>query len=263
LRIIAARGFADSALVIGATFQDPISDTVLGGGWPVSLADVHEDARFAKIVGTEEIRSWAGIPLMVEGEVLGMLCIDRHRVEPFAEEDLHRARAVAFSAAAAIRKAQLHEQLRRYATLMERVVAVDHAVFAGRTAAAIAGIILEGALEMGSYPGGLLITSGGHENRIVAAQGTLAGLEGRPVPPELVAAEAARLDPDRTRDLGAALRPDFPASSMYLVPLATSDVHVGNLALLDPDGETPNDHLLEAYASRAATAYLHAARDGQ
>ena len=60
-----------------------------------------------------------------------MLCLDRHRVEPFDEEDLHRAKAVAFSAAAAIRKAQLLEKVRRYAALMERVVKVDEAVFAG------------------------------------------------------------------------------------------------------------------------------------
>ena len=51
----------------------------------------------------------------MEGEVIGLLCLDRHRVEPFDEEDLHRAKAVAFSAAAAIRKAQLLEQVRRYA----------------------------------------------------------------------------------------------------------------------------------------------------
>ena len=32
------------------------------------------------------------------------------------------------------------------------------------------------------------------------------------------------------------------------------------LALADPDGETPDDHLMESYASRAAAAYLHAVR---
>src|SRR5207245_2715707 len=80
--------------------------------------------------GAELIRSWAGIPLLVEGEVIGVLCLDRHRVDPFDEEDLHRAKAVAFSSAAAIRKAQLLEKVRRYAALMERVVSVDEAVLA-------------------------------------------------------------------------------------------------------------------------------------
>ena len=35
---------------------------------------------------------------------------------------------------------------------------------------------------------------------------------------------------------------------------------MGTLVLLDPDGETADDRLMEAYASRAAAAYLHAVR---
>jgi hypothetical protein len=53
---------------------------------------------------------------------------------------------------------------------------------------------------------------------------------------------------------------DAPAAEVYLVPVSTAEVHVGTLVLLDPDGETPDDRLMEAYASRAATAYRHAAR---
>ena len=44
-----------------------------------------------------------------------------------------------------------------------------------------------------------------------------------------------------------------------LVPLATADSWVGCLALLDPNGESPEDRLIEAYASRAAAAWRHAA----
>jgi hypothetical protein len=47
---------------------------------------------------------------------------------------------------------------------------------------------------------------------------------------------------------------------MYLVPLNTADGNVGTLALLDPDGESPDDRLMESYGSRAAAAYRHAAR---
>jgi GAF domain-containing protein len=179
-KIIAARGFADVSKVVGARFQDPLSNAVRDGV-PVSLADARDDERFARIEGTEEIRSWAGIPLLVEGEVLGVLCLDRHRVEPFGEEDLHRARAVAFSAAAAIRKAQLHEQVRRYAALMEHVVAVDHAVFAGQARGRVAATILEGALDLGPYPGGLIVTAE-PQPTVLAARGTLGGVEGGPAP---------------------------------------------------------------------------------
>jgi len=51
----------------------------------------------------------------------------------------------------------------------------------------------------------------------------------------------------------------LPAEQVFLVPLATPDGWVGCLALLDPNGESPEDRLLEAYASCAAAAWRHAA----
>ena len=89
-RVIAGRGFDDSAQ-IGVVFRDALTDAILENRWPVSIADVREDQRFVVIPGSEEIRSWAGIPLLVEGDVIGILSLDRHRVEPFDEEELHRA----------------------------------------------------------------------------------------------------------------------------------------------------------------------------
>jgi hypothetical protein len=44
------------------------------------------------------------------------------------------------------------------------------------------------------------------------------------------------------------------------VPLKTAEGQVGTLALLDPDGETPDDRLMESYGSRTAAAYQHAVR---
>ncbi|HEX6739817.1 MAG TPA: GAF domain-containing protein, partial [Vicinamibacteria bacterium] len=148
-RIIAVRGFTDPERIVGLSFQDLLSDDIRQGHWPVALRDVDEDPRFVRIEGSEQIRSWAGIPLLVEGEVIGLLCLDRYRVEPFDEEDLHRAKAVAFSASAAIRKAQLHEQVRRYAALMERVVEVDQEVFADKPLEVLGRAILDGAMRFG------------------------------------------------------------------------------------------------------------------
>jgi hypothetical protein len=51
-----------------------------------------------------------------------------------------------------------------------------------------------------------------------------------------------------------------PPGPLYAVPIASADTYVGALVLLDPDGETPDDRLMDSYASRAATAYLHAVR---
>src|SRR5262245_27020623 len=145
-RIIAGRGFPDPSKIVGLDFHDPLSDALRQHVWPVAISDVREDPRFVVIEGSQSVRSWTGIPLVVEGEVIGLLCLDRHRLEPFDEEDLHRARALAFSAGAAIRKAQLLEQTRRYAALLERVVEVDQAVFAAKPLTEVARIILDGAV---------------------------------------------------------------------------------------------------------------------
>jgi hypothetical protein len=260
-RIIAVRGFRLPSEIIGTSFRDPLTDTIRENHWPIALPDVSDDDRFVKIAGTDAIRSWAGIPLMVEGEIIGLLCLDRHRVDPFEEEDLHRAKAVAFSAAAAIRKARLLEQVRRYASLMERVVAVDQAVFAGKTPEDVARVILEGALSLGRYKGGALVLAGPRGGQIAAGVGeTFAEAEGRPAPHELLVTAATRLGAGWTAGITRALGVGPLSDPLFLVPLVTADDRIGALALVDPDGETPDDRLMESYASRAAAAYLHAVR---
>jgi GAF domain len=256
-RILASRGFADPARVKGLTFQSPLHETLRHGRAPLALADVTADPRFTPVDGAQQIRSWAGIPLLVEGEVIGVLCLDRHQVEPFEEEDLYRAKAVAFSAAAAIRKAQLLDKVRRYAALMERVVQVDEAVFAGRDLPDLARVILDGALRIGAYTGGVLVLEDGGAPRVAArSEGTTDS--GNAVAGGLLTRQVRRLD----RDQSSALSPSvgLPGEPLFLVPLATRDVHVGTLVLADPDGESADDRLMESYASRAAAAWVHAVR---
>jgi len=261
LRIMAVRGFPDPERVLGLTFQDALSDAVLESRWPASIPDVQEEPRFVVIEGSQNIRSWAGVPLLMEGQPIGLLCLDRHRVEPFDEEELHRAKALAFSAAAAIRKAQLLEQVRRYATLMECVVEVDQAVFTGGKPEEVARVILEGAARLGNYPAGVFVMSGPDGPRVGAGSGPFQELAGREAPAALSVSRSARLSAAGAAAAVLGLGVPTGAHQLYLVPLTANDVHLGTLALLDPRG-TPDDLdlLMEAYASRAATAYFHAQR---
>jgi hypothetical protein len=202
----------------------------------------------------------AEIPLLVEGVTIGLLTLSRGQEEPFEDIDLHRARAVAFSASAAIQKARLLGQVHRYATLMERVVAVDQTVFAKEPLEKVAQVILDGAVQIGHYRGGLLVVALGGKARIAAATGEeLAAASGKPAPKLLDVETLARLQPGAASAAGKSLGVRLPETEIYLVPLATEAIRVGSLALFDPDGETPDDRLMEAYASRAAAAYLHAA----
>jgi GTP-sensing pleiotropic transcriptional regulator CodY len=199
------------------------------------------------------------IPLFVEGTMIGQLSLARLQDEPFEEEDLHWARAVAFSASAAIQKARLLEKVRRYAALMERVVAVDQAVFANLALAEVAQVILEGAVQIGKHRGGLLALRREGTALIDASVGEgLEAARGKATPRLLEPEATSRLPPAAASAAAATLGVSFPATELYLVPLATSTGRVGTLVLFDQDGATADDLLMEAYASRAAAAYLHA-----
>ncbi len=259
-RIIAARGFADVDKIVGQTFRNRLREATAERPWPLSVPDVDKDPRFERLPGGESVRSWAGIPLLVEGQLIGLLSLDRHRVEPFGDEELHRAKAVAFSGAAAIHKAQLLENLRRYATLMERVVEVNQAVFAGKGRAEVARLILEGAVKLGASPGGALVLAG-KDRKVAAASGPFASVLGKKAPADLAGREIQHMAAKDTAGIGTALGVKLRGHRLHLIPLTSEDAHVATLALLEPAGAAADDSLMQAYASRAADAYVHAVRD--
>lgn len=259
-RVVAGRGFVDPKRILGHIFRNGLSDEVRRGRC-LTLPDVHQDPGFTPLPGSADIRACAGIPLVVEGEVIGMIRLERNRVDPFDEEDLHRARVLAFSAAAAIRNARLLDQVRRYARLMERVVAVDQAVFSNQTPDQVAATILDGALRFGEYPGGLLVLREAGDLRVAAAQGEAFEAAQGLIAPEVFFVNAPlRLEPGLSVEAGRVLGVTLPQESLYLVPLGAGESQLGSLVLQDPNGETPDDQLLEAYTTRAASAYLHSLR---
>lgn len=152
------------------------------------------------------------------------------------------------------------QQLRRYATLMEQAAAVSQAVFEGAHLQKVTRLILDGAARIGRYRDGALVLMSDGRPTVAAAYGGFAGIEGRRAPVELVSSRVSRLGPERVALLNVGLGINLPADDLYLVPVASPGAWVGTLALLDSDGETPDDRLMESYASRAAMAYLHAAR---
>jgi hypothetical protein len=187
--------------------------------------------------------------------VAGRLALDS-----FSDDDQQRAKSVAFWTAATLRRAQQLEQLRRYTAMLEQAAEIDQRVFRGRTPDAIAPAILEGACRIGSYRGGLLVLQTPRGPVVAAAHGEgLGAAVGRSAPADLASTVARRLPSTRMLDVAESLGMELPAEQTYLVPLATNDGYVGCLALLDPNGESPDDRLIEAYATRAALAYRFAA----
>jgi hypothetical protein len=128
--------------------------------------------------------------------------------------------------------------------------------------AAVGRVLLEGATSLAESPGGLLVVSDPRGPRVAAARGALfEGAEGRPAPQELVAVATTRLGTSWVAGVGSALGLTLPGQGMLLVPLVGPDGPLGTLVLLDPPTGMGmrDDRLVEAYASRVVTAYVHAA----
>jgi len=97
--------------------------------------DVLSDPRFVyssqtrERLSRSEIRSGLAVPLIAEGTVIGVLALGARERE-FDDEQIRLAEAFGDKAAAAIRNAQLHEELRARLTQSETLLAVSEQVTA-------------------------------------------------------------------------------------------------------------------------------------
>lgn len=259
LRVLAAHGGEEEQA--GAVATDRRLADTCDRRHPVIVTEPGDEGT-RPFPGSPPLRHWAALPLLLEGDVVGLLLAGRLAATAFSEDDVVRARAVAFWAAAALRRGQLLEQVRRYAALLEQVVGVDQRVFDGVSADDLAQAILKGACRAGSYTGGLLVLQTPRGPVISATAGDgFATAASRLAPPELRATTSRRLSAEQMLEVAEAMGTHLPAEQTYLVPLATPDAYVGCLVLADPNGESPDDRLMEAFASRAAAAWRHATHD--
>ncbi len=257
-RVLAARGAEDEPA--GAVVTDPRLDEVRESHRPVIVPDAAAAGIPRPLPGSPSLQTWAALPLVLEGDVVGLLLAGRLAPPSFTEEEILRGKAVAFWAAAGLRRGQLLEQMRRYSALLEQVVAVDQRVFDGASPDEIAQDILLGACRVGAYAGGLLVLQTPRGPVVAATAGEgFAGAAARPAPADLAVTTPRRLPAERMLEVAEALGTELPTEQTYLVPLATADAYVGCLVLPDPNGESPDDRLMEAYAPRAAAAWRHAA----
>ena len=76
------------------------------------LPDVRADPDWIVIPGSDYIRSWIGVALIVKGEYIGTLNIDHHQVDAYDSRDVQTVRAFADQAAIAIENSRLLQDIR-------------------------------------------------------------------------------------------------------------------------------------------------------
>lgn len=118
-----ARGFSDTEDRKGLTVS--VEDSVLlremtGSGQAISVGDVRSDARFSSLVEAEYL-SWLGLPIMVKGNVIGVIAVEKIESYFYSNEQIQLAETFASQAAVALENAILFEDsMRRTLELDER-----------------------------------------------------------------------------------------------------------------------------------------------
>lgn len=87
---------------------------------PLVIPDVSQYPGWVDIPESEEIRSYAGVPICLEGEVIGFLNVNSATPGFFTRSHAERLQAFADQAAVAIKNARLYDQAQALAALEER-----------------------------------------------------------------------------------------------------------------------------------------------
>lgn len=110
LLIVAGKGFPPGYDVIGKKLAYAEKWLVLSASkTPLIVPDVHLDPRFERWEGSEYIRGWMGVPMIVQGKLKGFINLDSCKPNTFTPHDAILAQTFANSAAVAIENARLFE----------------------------------------------------------------------------------------------------------------------------------------------------------
>lgn len=116
MEIVAVKGIADASRVIGKKLQKNAKWHELASlRKNLIMPDAQADPRFEKWKGTERIRGWLGVPMIVQDKVIGFINLDSHHTDAFNERDATVVQTFANSAAIAIGNANLYRDALRAA----------------------------------------------------------------------------------------------------------------------------------------------------
>lgn len=116
LHAVAGRNFPNIEQVVGQYYpleKDGIHQEIRRLGRPLIYPNVQEVPIFNKWGGTDYVRGWMGVPLMVRGRVIGHLTIDSRQEGAYGEREAALAQALAHQAAIAIDNARLYQESQR------------------------------------------------------------------------------------------------------------------------------------------------------
>ena len=117
MEVVGGYGFDDLSKVLGVRFSITDNGTakfIYEQKSPLLLSDVSQDARFSSYPGSR-IKSWLGLPLIIHGNVIGMLTLDSYEVNHFTPRHVRIGEAFADQVAVALENARLFNDVQQLA----------------------------------------------------------------------------------------------------------------------------------------------------
>jgi signal transduction histidine kinase len=124
LKMVASKGIPNEQVTMASARtvrRFPLDETVISGKKPVAITDVRQDIRWTPLKGTEYIRSWVGVPLLIRDKPIGLFTIDHSTVEPFTPNQVALAEAFASYAAVVIENARLFSEVKSQQQRMRKL----------------------------------------------------------------------------------------------------------------------------------------------
>jgi GAF domain-containing protein len=128
LRVAAESGFKEKESVLGETIPlDPKLMTVraLHSVQPTVVPDVQLEKGWLvseRLSGSNIVRSWIGVPLMLGDRAVGIISVDSYAVNAYGNEDAEIISAFADQAATAVANAQLFSEIQSQKDYSESLV---------------------------------------------------------------------------------------------------------------------------------------------
>ncbi len=172
LIIVAGKGFPSGYNAIGKQLRYSEKWVLMSTSrQPLRVPDVHREPRFEKWEGSEYIRGWMGVPMVVHDKLIGFINLDSRTPDSFTEQDAVLAQTFANSAAVAIENARLFEaEQRRHReseALRQAALAITNSMELGN----ILDTILVVMQQVIPYDSASILLLEGNELRLAAVQG--------------------------------------------------------------------------------------------
>ncbi|MDZ4814808.1 MAG: GAF domain-containing protein [Verrucomicrobiota bacterium] len=171
LDIEASMGLTNKAQRIKLKLGEGITGWVAAHAKPLRVADVKNEPRYIRaIAGT---RSEMAVPVVIRGNLIGVINVDSDRLDAFSAVDQELLEALAAQSARVLQNVWLVSQLRDKAAQLETLFNVGQTIVSAVSVEEVLRIVTEKACKLTRTPmcSIMLLTSGGQELKLAASHG--------------------------------------------------------------------------------------------